>query len=103
MKKVFALSILASFVLFAQAQTGKNPTKSDPDAKKILDAVSAKFRTFKSPEAKFTYKVENTQGKVMSSKTGIVIMRGNKYKVMMDGLEIYSDGKTTWNYDKSTN
>ena len=30
-------------------------------------------------------------------------MKGSKYKVTMDGMEIFSDGKTTWNYDKSAN
>ena len=30
-------------------------------------------------------------------------MKGNKYKVIMDGMEIYSDGKTSWSYDKSSN
>ena len=30
-------------------------------------------------------------------------MKGNKYKVIMDGMEIYSDGKTSWSYDKSAN
>ena len=92
---------LAFAVLFAGAQS--NPTKNDPDAKKILDGVSAKFRTFKSPQASFTYSVENAQGKVLSTKKGTVSMRGNKYHVSMNGLEIYSDGKTSWSYDKSAN
>lgn len=30
-------------------------------------------------------------------------MKGNKYKVSMDGMEIYSDGRTVWNYDRSAN
>ena len=30
-------------------------------------------------------------------------MKGNKFKVSMDGMEIFSDGKTVWNYDKSAN
>lgn len=81
----------------------KNPTTNDPAAKKILDAVSSKFKTYKSPQASFSYKVENAQGKALSTKKGTVVMKGNKYKVMMDGMEIYSDGKTTWNYDKSAN
>src|SRR4029078_13129356 len=51
----------------------------------------------------FAYKVENAQGKALSSKKGSVIMKGNKYRVNMDGLEIYSDGKTTWSYDRSAN
>ena len=30
-------------------------------------------------------------------------MKGSKYKVNMSGLEIFSDGKTSWSYDKSAN
>ena len=65
--------------------------------------MSAKFKTFKSPQAAFTYKVENAQGKVLSTKKGTVSMKGNKYHVTMSGMEIFSDGKTSWNYDKSAN
>src|SRR5689334_16734643 len=101
MKKIFTLLTFASAVLFANAQT--NPTKNDPEAKKILDAVSSKFKTFKTPQATFTYQVENAQGKALSKKTGKVSMKGNKYHVSMSGLEIFSDGKTSWSYDKSAN
>ena len=101
MKKVYTLLAFATTVLVAGAQT--NPTKNDPDAKKILDKVSAKFKTFKSPQASFTYQVENAQGKVLSTKKGTVSMKGSKYKVNMSGLEIFSDGKTSWSYDKSAN
>ncbi len=95
MKRIVTLSVLILLVFAAGAQT-----KSDPDAKKILDAVSANFRTFKSPQASFTYKVENAQGKALSTKKGTVKMKGNKFRVSMDGLEIFSDGRTVWNYDK---
>ena len=98
MKKIYTLFLLASTVIFANAQT-----KSDPDAKKILDAVSAKFRTFKSTQAAFTYQVENAQGKLLSTKKGNVSMKGVKYHVVMSGLEIFSDGRNSWSYDKSAN
>lgn len=101
MKKLFTLLMLAS-VVAVNAQD-KNPTTNDAAAKKILDAVSSKFKTYKSPQASFTYKVESAQGKALSTKKGSVVMKGNKYKVTMDGMEIYSDGKTTWSYDKSAN
>lgn len=103
MKKISLLvsSVLLSLALVAQV--GSNPTKSDPEAKKILDAVSAKFKGFASPQATFTYKVENAQGKALSTKRGSVTMKGSKFRVAMDGMEIYSDGKTVWNYDKSSN
>jgi len=98
MKKILALLALASVVFVAHAQT-----KSDPDAKSILDAVSAKFKTFKSPQATFTYKIENAAGKALSTKQGTVFMKGNKYRVSIGGQEIFSDGTTVWTYDKSTN
>src|SRR5215213_4805816 len=103
MKKLFTLFLFVSAGLVVNAQTDKNPTKNDPAAKKILDAVSTKFKGYKAPQASFTYKVENAQGKALSTKKGTVIMKGSKYKVNMDGMEIYSDGKTVWNYDKAAN
>lgn len=103
MKKIFTLLSLVSVVMAGQAQTSKNPTKNDPDAKKVLDAVSAKFKTYTAPQASFTYQVENAQGKALSTKKGTVTMKGNRYKVVLDGMEIYSDGKTSWNYDKNAN
>src|SRR5215203_3100361 len=103
MKKIFTLVSFLSVTLFASAQAVKNPTQNDANAKKILDAVSNKFKTFKAPQASFTYKVENAQGKALSTKKGTVTMKGNKYKVTMDGMVIISDGKTVWNYDKASN
>src|SRR5690349_1556536 len=102
MKKLFTFLTVLAVANTVLAQT-KNPTTNDPQAKKILDAVSSKFKTFKAPQASFTYKVENAQGKALSTKKGSVIMKGNKYKASMDGMEIYSDGKTVWNYDKPSN
>ena len=103
MKKIYTLFLFTMTVFLANAQAGKNPTQNDPEAKKILDAVSSKFKTYKTPQASFTYQIENAQGKALSTKSGTVVMQGNKYHVSMSGLEIFSDGRTSWNYDKSAN
>ena len=103
MKKLFTLLSFFMLAFVASAQKTTNPTKSDPEAKKLLDAVSTKFKTYTSPQAAFTYKVENAQGKALSTKKGTVSMKGNKFRVSMDGMEIFSDGRTVWNYDKSAN
>ena len=96
-KKVYTSSALLglSIMMFAQS--------NDPDAKKILDGVSAKFKSFKTVQATFTYKVENTDGKVLSTKKGTVAMKGTKYRVSFSGQQIFCDGTTVWNYDKATN
>lgn len=100
MKKVYALLFLAFTVFSVDAQSaGKN----DPDAKKILDAVSARFKSFKTAKASFVYQVENSAGKVMSSKKGTVYMKGTKYRISIAGQEIFCDGSNVWTYDKSAN
>ena len=98
MKKLFIATMLLSLEILATAQTS-----SDPAAKVVLDAVSAKFKTYKTVQAGFTYKVENANGKALSTKTGTILMKGTKYKVSFGGQEIFCDGITIWNYDKSAN
>jgi outer membrane lipoprotein-sorting protein len=69
----------------------------------VLDGVSAKFKTFKTVQASFTYKVENAAGKALSTKTGTLMMKGTKYRVSFAGQEIFCNGVTIWNYDKAAN
>lgn len=93
---MLAALVLLSVPVFSQ-------TTSDPAAKAILDGVSTKFKTFTSVQATFTYKVENAAGKAISSKNGSITMKGTKYRVSFGGQEIYCNGTTVWNYDKSSN
>lgn len=78
-------------------------TSNDPAAKKILDDVSTKFKTFKTVKSTFTFKTESAAGKVLSSKTGTVMIKGSKYKVTIVGQEIFCDGTNVWTYDKAAN
>lgn len=76
---------------------------NDPAAKAVLDAVSARFKTFKAVQSNFTLQVEDGSGKVQGTKKGIVWMKDGKYKINITGQEIYCDGKTVWTYDKASN
>ena len=55
------LPLLVATVFFALNSFAQNNSlgTSDPAAKNILDAVSAKFKTFKAVQAAFTLKVED--------------------------------------------
>ena len=97
---LFGIFVFSGYGVFAQSA---NIGKSDPDAKKILDNVSAKFKTYKSVTATFTLKIENSAGKVQGIKSGVVYMEGSRYRVNISGQEIYSDGSNIWTYDKSAN
>lgn len=103
MRTFYVAVVLLVSGFAANAQSNPKEAKNDPEAKKVLDAVSSKFKTFSSVQAGFTYKVENATGKALSTKTGSILMKGTKYKVSFGTNEIYSDGKTVWNYDKGSN
>jgi outer membrane lipoprotein-sorting protein len=62
MPKLFSTVTLMILSLSLVAQS------NDPAAKKVLDDVSAKFKTYKTVQAGFSYKVEDANGKVMSTR-----------------------------------
>jgi outer membrane lipoprotein-sorting protein len=76
---------------------------NDPAAKTLLDQASAKIKSYKTVQAVFTLQLQDAQGASQGTKKGTVYMKGNKYVVLITGQEIYSDGKTTWTYDKAAN
>lgn len=101
-------TILVSLLVlcFSHSLTAQNKTmgQSDPNAKKILDAVSNKFKTFKGVQAAFTFKNEDAKGKVLGVKKGILQLKGNKYRVTITGAQdIFCDGATIWTYEKAAN
>ncbi len=103
MKKFITSTFLimsTSLALFAQS---KSLGTNDPAAKKILDAVSSKFKSFKSVQAKFSLKIENASGKALGNKTGTVFMKGSKYRISVTGQEIFSDGNNVSTFDKAAN
>lgn len=79
--------------------------QNDPAAKKVLDAVSAKFKTFKSVQVAFTLRQEDSKGGLLGTKKGTVSLKGSRYRVSIAGTgqEIFSDGTNIWTYDKSAN
>lgn len=101
MKKIYSLLFLITTI--AGSVLAQNDGSNDPEAKKILDAVSSKFKSYKAVQASFTYKVENADGKTVSTKKGSVYMKGTKYRVSFIGQEIFCDGNNVWTYDKSAN
>lgn len=79
--------------------------QSDPAAKKVLDAVSAKFKTFKAVQASFILRNEDNKGTVLGTKKGTASMKGARYRVTISGTgqEVFCDGSNIWTYDKSAN
>ncbi len=103
MKKLYSVLFTMIMVATIQAQPPKGMGQSDPDAKKILDGVSAKFKTYKSVTAKFVQKGENAVGKSLGlAQAGTVYMKGAKYRMTSGGKDVFCDGSSVWTYDKSS-
>ena len=102
-KFILCLTLIFSLFLGTQAQSSKGLGSNDPEAKKVLDDVSSKFRTYKTVQAKFVLKVENGSGKSMGAKSGSVFMKGSKYRVSLPDQEIFSDGSNVWTFSKEDN
>jgi outer membrane lipoprotein carrier protein len=79
--------------------------QNDPAAKKVLDGVSARFKTFKAVQAAFTLRQEDAKGSLLGTKKGTVSLKGSRYRVSIAGTgqEIFCDGINIWTYDKSAN
>lgn len=103
MKNKICLLLCLVITTLSFAQT-KPAGQSDPAAKKILDAVSAKFKTFKAVQAVFSFKNEDANGKVLGIRKGTLMVKGNKYRVTITGgQDIFCDGATIHTYDKGAN
>ncbi len=96
------LIFLAGMFLSAGAQVPKGMGNSDPEAKKILDAVSAKFKTFKSVQSSFSLKIENAANKLLGNKKGTVYMKGTKYRIKVADQDIFCDGSNVWTVDPAS-
>lgn len=103
MNKLLIVLLSIFLGLNLQAQAPKGMGTSDPAAKKVLDAVSNKFKSYKAVQAKFNLKIENATGKNIGNKAGTIYMKGTKYRISIPGQDIFSDGSTVWTYDKSSN
>lgn len=104
MKRIITtLFFTIALLVAALAQPKPGMGSSDPEAKVVLDAVSAKFKTFKAVQAKFSLSIENAAGKTMGNKSGTVYMKGSKYRISITGQEIFCDGSNVSTYDKAAN
>ena len=68
----------------------------DPKAKKILDELSAKTKTYTSVKAEFTITLIGKDKKTTEMQSASVLLKGSRYKLKIKGQDIISDGKTIW-------
>lgn len=77
--------------------------QSEVKAKEILAEVSKKYRAYDVIKTDFSYTLENPQAKIKETQSGTLIVKSklNKYKIILKGQELISDGKNQWTYLKA--
>lgn len=102
-RSVFLSILLGCVCVVAQAQNN-SLGKNDPDAKKVLDALSTTLKSYTAVQSSFTLKVLDAKGALQGSKSGTIYLKGTRYHINIPGgQDIYCDGKDVWTYDKSSN
>jgi outer membrane lipoprotein-sorting protein len=96
MKKLGFLIGLFGLVVSANAQV-------DQKAKDILDKMSSKYQNLPSYKTNFVYRLTNEVENVDEQFAGEIMVKGEKYVLLMSDQEIYNDGETIWTFLKEAN
>lgn len=73
-------------------------SQTDTKAKEILDKVSAKTKSYPSITADFDFVMENKDVDLEESFSGTLVIQDQKYKLNINGTEIFCDGESQWTY-----
>ncbi len=93
-KLILILSLAFAMTLPAFAQKEKR-------AQTILDAMSKKYKALKSYQAAFTF--ASAGGGAKESYKGDLTVKNEKFRLLLGGQEVFTDGKTMSTYIKESN
>lgn len=91
MKPILIFFSLLVFVLNTNAQ-------QDPQAKALLDKLANITKNYECIESQFTYSITSTQQDFDYTREGIIVLKGDKYRLNLMGVETYFDGETIWSF-----
>lgn len=105
MKNNLLLFVLILFSVVAQAQqpTTDRRINNDPKAQAILDKVSAKYKELKSLDCTFTLAMFSKADGVDEKYNGKVFLKGLKYKIDTDQMEVICDNVKRYIWMKEQN
>lgn len=86
------------FIILFTSQTISLFSQEKNDAKTILDKVSEQTRSYKSIKTDFDFIMENKEVDMREVNQGEIILQNNKYKLTLNGIEIYNNGENQWTY-----
>ena len=96
MKKLGLLIIAIALIGVVHAQ-------DDEKAKGILDKMSDKYQGIPSYKTNFVYRLHNKTEEIDEEFSGQIIVKGEKYVLLMGEQEIFNNGKVIWTFLKDAN
>lgn len=92
--------VLVSIYSFTFQQKEKKESEKDKVASKLLKDVSKKYKAYKTLKADFSVLTEPADEKKGTKKTdkGTLWSKGNNFKLVYGGQEIFCNGKYIWTY-----
>lgn len=91
MKHIFTIAFASFFIVSSFAQNAEK-------AKVILDKVSKKTKSYSTISADFSFSMENLQEEISESNEGTILIKGDKYKVSLMGVDTYFDGSAIYTH-----
>lgn len=74
------------------------------DPRAILEKVKEKYESIADARLRFSQKVNFEVAKIEQNVTGTLLLKkGNKYRVELDGQTIVTNGETVWSYSGAQN
>jgi outer membrane lipoprotein-sorting protein len=95
--------LLSTLFVIAVVSAQAFGQSSDPNAVKLLKAVSQKYSAFKTMTMDITLTIENLESKSKETRTGKVMSKGNMFNLTLGSQQMFCDGKTIWTYLKDVN
>ena len=78
-------------------------SQKDPEAKKILDRVSAQSRAEYPIKVSFDYIYQDLMDNQSTTQSGTLILEQEKFRLSVGESDVFCDGATVWNYLASAN
>jgi len=95
-KKILYLIIVTFITHFSLAQS--TDEKGDKKSNEILDRLTSITESYGTIKTEFLYKMKNLEADIDETTQGTLYVKGDKYRLLIAGQEVISDGETIWTY-----
>lgn len=97
--KMKGIHIIIAFLFCMLNSIAFSQDAVDPKAMALLDKATSSFnKSNKSSKIDFSCVIENTQSNKKQNLKGNILLKGEKFKLSVAGVDTYFDGKTEYVY-----